>query len=246
MGVKMFKTSIAFTTATALTDRFMDAVTLLLFIGISVIFLPDFGNDSETIELFGASISGDFVYGAIQSLSLLCLALLVFILLLAIEKPRLLIFKFLSRLPLIGNFISNKASRFISELARGLESFRSARNIAFILVQSFLVWLALAIGTYLLSFGFEGFVINFPEALIITSFSIAGAAIPSAPGAWGTFEAGALIAIKALGIECDDATAIAYAFAMHFGQYVAVMLGGIVMMFVSGTSAKEIKKLIAG
>lgn len=244
LGVKMFKTSYAFTTVTLIGDRLLDALTLLLFLGLSILALPSFEINSTVNSEITELVSPEALVDVIWSMSAMSILLLLFIIGLMITTTRNLLLKVVKAIPVIGKAISNKADHIFSELNEALMAFREFKIVLSVSIQSILVWLVLAVGTYLLSFGFEGLEMNFFQALVITSISIASAAIPSAPGGWGIFEAGTVLAIRMMNIQCDDSTAIAYAFAMHFAQYLAVMGGGIVMMFVAGISKNELKNLI--
>ncbi len=244
LGVKMFKTSYAFTTITLIGDRLLDALTLLLFLGLSILALPSFGEIATANGGASELVSPQALVDVIWSMSAMSIFMLLLIIGLMIAPVRNLLLKFIKAIPIIGRVVSDRADHIFSELDDALMAFRKFGIVLSVSIQSIIVWLVLAVGTYLLSFGFEGLEINFWQALVITSVSIASAAIPSAPGAWGIFEAGTVLAIRMLNIQCDDSVAIAYAFAMHFAQYLAVMGGGIVMMFVSGISRKELRNLI--
>ncbi len=244
LGVRMFNTGYAFTTVTLIGDRLLDALTLLLFLGLSILALPSFAEISPANSDIAELVSPEALVDVIWSMSAMSILLLLLIIGLMIAPVRNFILKFIKALPIVGKVVSSKADHVFSELNEALTAFRRLNIVVSVSLQSILVWLVLAIGTYLLSFGFEGLEMNFLQALVITSISIASAAIPSAPGAWGIFEAGTVLAIRMLNIQCDDSTAIAFAFAMHFAQYLAVMGGGIVMMFVSGISKNELRNLI--
>lgn len=243
LGAKMFKLKYSTSTATVLGDRLLDTLALLLIAGFSFFFLQ-FGNiPIQTENVFSESVTTNAILGVLYSFAIISFLLVITITGLLFEKSRYLIISLIKRLPLIGEKLLEKIEGTITGLTEGLESFRTPSKIAMMMNYSLLLWFILALGTWALSFGVEGFDITFPEAIVISTISILAASLPSSPGAWGIFEAGTLLSIQLLGIECEIKTAAAFAFSLHFGQYLTVILAGIVSMFTSGLKSSDLKMM---
>ncbi len=71
--------------------------------------------------------------------------------------------------------------------------------------------------------------------------SIAASSIPSVPGAWGVFEAGALFALVISGVQFDQAIGVAYVLAIHIVNYLLIVLLGITLALREHVSFRSVK-----
>jgi uncharacterized protein (TIRG00374 family) len=242
LAARKHQLSFAYTTTTVLLERLVDGLTLLLFLGLSLLSLHTTSLEGS-VDILGATVSADTLRTALRSLTVACLALATVTGLVALPRTRNFVLALASRLPRWGPTLAGKLETAFEEIDRGLRSARRPSVLAPLLVYSALTWLALTGCNYLVALGMGGIELPFRGALVVTAVAIAVASIPSAPGAWGVFEAGALLTLAFLGIEPDEATGVAYAFAAHFSQYLPVVLFGVLAALLEHVSWRDLKFL---
>ncbi len=125
-------------------------------------------------------------------------------------------------------------------MGRGLGAFRSPLLILGALLQSLLIWLIVATAVLVLAAGVPGIELGFRQALGLTAISIAAAALPSAPGAWGVFEAASLLGLTLLSVSFEQSIAVAFVLMMHFSHYLPVLVLGGVSALLTRPSAAEL------
>ncbi|MBI5630348.1 MAG: flippase-like domain-containing protein [Elusimicrobia bacterium] len=84
-----------------------------------------------------------------------------------------------------------------------------------------------------------GTMVDYPRSILILSWAGAGAALPAAPGAFGTFEAMVKSLLQSFGASPHQA--LAYAFFSHMLSYLIVTLLGLVFLYRVGLSLGELK-----
>jgi hypothetical protein len=77
----------------------------------------------------------------------------------------------------------------------------------------------------------NGIQLTFLQTMVVTSMSITASSLPSAPGAWGVFEAGALFALVILCIPFEQAAGVTYIIIIHIVNYLLLVLLGIMLAF---------------
>jgi len=210
-------------------ERFLDTVVMLSFLFIAVL-APGF---PDSVALFsgdlGLLVRGAFVFMAI--LIVLLLAMLFF------PEP-------------VVRAAERAAERFpdrwSGRVVEALESFLGAMRLFHspVLVFKALAW---SYGFWLwhgLSFwmGFKAFgvEVGFSGAMFTEAVVAFAVAIPAAPGFFGTFQAGAALAlIDVYGIPAPET--LAFAFGYHFGGFVPITLFGLYYAWKLGFSLKDIK-----
>ena len=149
-------------------------------------------------------------------------------------------------------FVEHKIARFLPKsfrrpLVDALEAFlsglgilRSPRLLITAMFQSAVLWLFNAVGFYL---GFRAFGIdvNFAGALLLQSAIALFVSVPSGPGFFGLFEAGALLVLNQL-YHIETERVLAFAIGFHLGGFVPVTLMGLFYAWRLGISLKEVGK----
>ncbi len=122
----------------------------------------------------------------------------------------------------------------------GLGILRSPRLLFTATFQSAALWLFNAVGFYL---GFRAFGIdvNFAGALLLQSVIALAVSVPSGPGFFGLFEAGALLVLNQL-YHIETERVLAFALGFHLGGFVPVTLMGLFYAWRLGLSLKEVGK----
>ncbi|HEY0671882.1 MAG TPA: lysylphosphatidylglycerol synthase transmembrane domain-containing protein [Longimicrobiales bacterium] len=120
----------------------------------------------------------------------------------------------------------------------GLSILRSPRLLAWATVQSAALWLFNAVGFYI---GFRAFNIDvsFAGALLLQSVIALAVSVPSGPGFFGLFEAGALLVLNQL-YHIETERVLAFALGFHLGGFVPVTLMGLFYAWRLGISLREV------
>jgi uncharacterized protein (TIRG00374 family) len=227
LGVRNFGGGIAFNAATVVMERLLDAVTLLGFLFLSLFLLPSRGVD-QTVEVMGYAVSGDQIAPLLKGLSILSVVLVIGVLALTFQGIRRFLTWIVSSLPGIGTPLASWTERILGDLGKGFDVARRPRDLLILLTHSGLIWFGMALANLCVVAGFESLELSLLEVLVLTAISVAVASIPAAPGAWGVFEAGALLSLVLLGVAYDPAVGLAFVLVVHMAQYVPVILLGLV------------------
>lgn len=230
LGARQFKTGITFTTMTAINDRLFDAITLVGFLSGSLFLLPTV-NTLNSLEILHYHIQPDQIAGVMKAGAITIFTLLGLVASLVFSRTRRWLVALSSFVPLIGNWLPQKVEAILAETSRGIAPFKNFRVLSKIAFLSAAIWLPPAFAAQCVAFGTPGIELNLAQAFLVTMMSVGMAAIPSAPGAWGVFEAGTVFALQLLGIQSDLSQKIAFALILHSSFYIpTVVTGGILLM----------------
>lgn len=132
--------------------------------------------------------------------------------------------------PLLG-----VAHRFV----QGAQSLRSPRDLAAIFLSTVVVWLleTMKYGSVAQAFDLA---VPFSGLMLVNGLSNLFTIIPGAPGAVGTFDAGGMLAMRALGV--DDALAAAYVLTLHVVLWLPVTLLGAFFMLREGLRWSDLRR----
>lgn len=215
-----YQVSIAGTLGTIAVERLFDGLTLVLF-----------------LALVGASIG---VNSVLRTLGIVAAALFLaglIVMLLVARRPDATV-RFLSRLarPLpvrLQSRLVGLASAFIG----GLASLRSSRAVLMVLVTSVAAWALEATMYYMVGIAF-GLSEAFPVYLMVTAAANLAITAPSSAGGVGPFEALAKETLVFVGVGAS--LAAAYAVALHAVLLVPVIALGLVFLWLSQLSLREV------
>ncbi len=242
MATKKFKVSMIFTTATVVIERLFDGLTLFAFLGLSLFYLPKIDID-QSVQILDYTVSGAILAEVVKSMALICILLGAIIFGFSISGFRKKILRALSKLPLMPDRFKVKLKVLLENNLRGLDSIQNPWALIKIAFYSWTIWFALVLCNLCVSFGMEGINLTLLQAFVVTSISVAASSIPSAPGAWGVFEAGALLAMIFLDIPHKKPEGLAFVFVMHLSQYLPVVLWGIASIFKEHVTYRNLKDI---
>jgi uncharacterized protein (TIRG00374 family) len=215
--------SVSFSTALAsvAVDRVFDGIVVmvLLAIGVAVAHFPT----NTTIRGYSLTHAAGFVVGG-------ALALLVaFYILVFFPKTLIRAFELVARR--VSPAIERRGAEMLARFSEGLSVLRTPGHfiavfgwtLAHWLVQPLAFWLAfLAVGVH----------VPLAATLIVQGIIVILVALPSAPGFFGPFEAGAAIGLSLYGVSQSEAATWALLFHIAsfipitvIGAYYAVQLG---------------------
>ncbi len=96
----------------------------------------------------------------------------------------------------------------LASFRQGLQVMRNGRHFGLTILYTVALYTAAIVSSYLVLplFGIPG---GFELALVLCVFTLAGIAVPSAPGAVGTFHAGVIFALTLYGVDANKALGVA-------------------------------------
>jgi uncharacterized protein (TIRG00374 family) len=209
-------------------ERLFDALTLALFLA-APLFMPGFRI---------APGLGDQVIGKLFMVLVIfggaALALLMLIL-----RPDLVGRTFRST---VGRLMPKKAAEAIAEMFRsfieGLGAMRSPRLVLAGFVWSLVHWLWGALALYVGMLAFDITEPGFLGAVFLQGVMAFIVSVPSSPGFFGLFEAGARIALTPFGVPAG--LALSYALAFHITTFTPVTVLGLFYLGRLGLSWGEV------
>jgi glycosyltransferase 2 family protein len=222
------------TFATIIVERIFDGVTMVLFIGVILLFHLVPGN-ADLENLF--RITGILFAGALIAF---------FVVALSPGVVNRLLDLILSAMP---PSLAERASPFLRRFFTGLQVLQSPRSVLITLGLSILAWLCEASMYYILLFAFQGLapLLLLPQSIILTTaVANLGALVPSSPGYIGPFD---FFAVLALGLyNVERGLALAYTAVVHIALIVPITLWGFYYWVRYHLSLKEIRgeAVIAG
>lgn len=133
-----------------------------------------------------------------------------------------------------------KVHHFVEQLALGAAVLKRPAAALPIVALSLALWLIDA-GAYWASARALGLgsLMDYKRAILVLSWAGAGAAVPAAPGAIGTFEAMVKAILMKLGAGANDA--FAYALFTHMVNYILVTVIGLVFLSRIGLSLGKLQ-----
>jgi len=227
--VKMEPVPLSGSFGSLVVERFLDGMVILLLLAVALL-LPGFPR--------GVTLMGQPMGAALTGASLLLMAVLVPVLWLLVWPAPLL------RLALwvagwFGDRIRGLVAGTLESFVEGLSSLRNPALLLPAVGWSVLFWCWHSFGFYLgfLAFGIEA---GYGAALFLNAILAFFVAVPSSPGFFGTFHAGALVALQVFGIPDDRI--LAFAFGIHLGGFIPVTVLGLWFTWRLGLSLAEVGK----
>lgn len=136
-----------------------------------------------------------------------------------------------------------KIHHIISQLAAGAAILREPRWCATAVFLSLILWACDAVLYWAgaLALGLGG-AVTYQRSVLVLSWAGAGAALPAAPGAFGTLEAMIKSLLVDMGVSPHEA--LAYAFFCHVIMYLVVTFLGLAFLYRIGLSLGELHSAI--
>jgi uncharacterized protein (TIRG00374 family) len=220
--------------ATIIVERVFDGVVMLGFVFLN---LP---------ELARLTTSSGFI-GDIQTLTLwgagVFLGVLVVFLLAAMLPHRTLDIATWVIEHIVPVKIREKTQEITTRFLGGLESLRSPRDVAMVLLTSVVIWL-LETGKYWLVMHAFPFQVSFFALMLMNGIVNLATTIPSAPGYVGTFDAPGIALLTAYNVPVEVATG--YTLLLHAALWLPpTLLGAYFFIVREGMEWGKIPKLEA-
>jgi len=221
--------------ATVLVERIADGVGLLTFFVITLLFVR---LDGKVEVPWGAQtwvLTGEMLRHLSQRLLIVCLLMLIGTILMLWEPFRRLVQAIIRGVPLVPHKLKDSINRFIETFVHGFHSLKSPRLVLWVIVHTATVWLTVGLSLSWMSYGFPDLRVSFLQGMataIIICFAIM---IPAAPGYWGLYEVGCILALTTLGVVKSDpagqARALSYSLIIHVFQMVCTIGPGMFFLW---------------
>jgi hypothetical protein len=196
----------SFVLATALTERLLDVIALVLL---------------GTVSLLGQMNMPSPLAGALRILALIAFVGLAFIIVAPFQEQAIL--RFTGRFPLPES-ISRGASQQIKRFLLGIRSLRNGRRLLSFVLLTFAIWfidaIANTIGVHVISQ-----TLSIAQALILLAALGLSSAIPSTPGYVGVYQFVAVGVLVPFGFTRADA--LAYVLINQVLNYMIVSFWGL-------------------
>jgi len=224
---KMEPVTVSGTLGSLVVERFLDGVLILTLLAV-VLFSPGFPSE--------VSVGGRPVGDAVGGASLILLGVMLPVVLILVW-PRMVIRVVQTLVSRIDGRRGEAVAKALEAFVEGLKALRDPRLLVPALFWSLVFWLWHSWAFWL---GFKAFGIeaDFLSALFLNAVLAFFVAVPSSPGFFGTFHAGAVVALTVYGVPEDQI--LSFAFGQHLGGFIPVTLIGLWYTWRLGLSLKEV------
>lgn len=234
--------------STVVLERIVDSLTLLaLLIAVPLMITLDPTISMAVPGFKDLSIGAAWLQSRMPLISLAAGILMAGAVSFLIPAVKNLYLKILDLLPLIPPGIKEKLAGFINSVAEGFSSLKSPKAIILTVVHSIIVWFSVAFSFQLMSWGFPGVALSFPQALAFLVVTCVVITIPSSPGYWGIYEFGGAVALILMGIVPNtpegQTKAVAFTMVVHFLQWLPMTVYGLWAASRMGLSAGDAQEL---
>ena len=234
--------------ATVAAERLFDLLMLLIMLvyTLSVVEI----DPSLSIPFGEYRLNKETLETIAEGMVKMGILLLSGIILVIIEKTRVIIIKIIHLLPLLLSFSASLKKKTrkqlcpllektVHNIAASLAVIKDVKRLVLCLILSVVVWFLAALTYYVMMLGCPGINLGFFEifaVLIIICFFIA---LPSVPGFWGLWEAGGVFALTLFGVPASIGAS--YTLANHVIQVVPLIIIGFVSAIITGINIMKIE-----
>lgn len=208
--------------ASVVLERLLDMLTILVFLGLVMGFVPV----SDTIRQSG------LVFLALAVIAVTAIVTLQRQHPMAIGLTRWI----LGRMPAT---IRHRADEALQSFIEGLQGIGAGGGIIRILAYSIFLWTVIAT---VFGIGFLACDLPVPPvsgALALVTVVAGAVSAPSAPGFIGTFQAGCILALGLFGVSRADA--VPYAFVVWAAQWLTQVVLGVVFLLRENISFQDVR-----
>lgn len=219
---------VGFSLATVFLERLIDAIVMVAFVLIGlprVVNLPDGVRSGITVA--------SLIFGVATAI--------FFWLALAPHMAERIASGFITRL--LPHRLQPIAHNFVNRFVAGMSCLRRPTDLLAIVASSAVVWLIETIKYWCIAQGFH-LTVGFVDLMLVNGISNLFTVIPALPGAVGTFDTGSIIALTALGVAREPASA--YTLVLHVALWLPVTALGAYFMLREGLKWADLKKAAGG
>jgi uncharacterized protein (TIRG00374 family) len=203
-------TSRAEALGTAVAERIMDVLVLLVLLLVALPFLP---------EITWLKTAGAFALGLVVFVGLTTLVLRRFG-----HRPIRYVLRPLARIPAVREEHTDRAA---SNIVAGLHVLERPERAGAAFLLTFATWFLISVSFWFTLLAFEpGLGLDAGVLVLVTT--ALSLVIPSLPAGVGVFEAAVLVALRPYGVENSEA--LSYAVVLHALNFVPYVIAGYVVL----------------
>jgi len=207
--------------ATLMAERTLDVIAVLLIFSVAVV-QHDFS---------GAVLRAAHFLILIASIAIVFIALLIF-------RTETCISFFEKRLRFLEPGLRSKILAQLSNMTRGLSAIKSGPLFFNVAANSLLQWL-LMVGCIYFALTAFNIASAWLVAMLILGILVAGLALPTSPGFFGTMEYCFVLGLATAGV--DASTALSAAIYYHVPAWITVTLTGLVLLRANRMSLNSLR-----
>jgi len=222
--------------ATIIVERVFDLIIILVLFSLYLLLAPALPYRSSEASVTLSQVEWSGLISAIAAVAIIALLLLWHMKTALFLKGAEKLFSFLP-----ARF-SQVLLRGINSFAQGLAVLRGKGLLFMVVVYSFVHWLTVCFGMWVILAAFN-IEVPFYLTFFILIFAATGAAIPTPAGVGAFHKAVQIVLVSFLGIDND--LAVGTSIVMHAVTFAPVTLLGVVLVWKEGLTIKKIKELPA-
>lgn len=224
------RTGIGKAFATVFAERVLDALALLGLLVIALTIVPIDASVSYVFDLGGQQhvLDAAFVEGAVRSLLLVSVVLMVAVLLMMIPAVQHFGLRTIESLRFLPPVVREKATHLFREFSIGFQALRTPATLVQIVIHTILLWVLVGVSNWAVAAGFN-IHMSFWQANAIVALIAVAILIPAAPGYWGLYEAGAVFGLLFLGVERERSVGLAFGLVTHMVQWLPIVVVGLLL-----------------
>jgi len=167
-------------------------------------------------------IDADLLQSLSRRLLVACMVLLLGSVLMLWGPFRRTVQAVIRAVPFVPHGLKEGLNRFIETFVQGFHSLRSPRIVFWIVIYTAVVWLTVGWSLMIMAKGFPGLQMSFAQGMATAIIICVAILIPAAPGYWGLYEVGCILALQMLGVvpinRTGHAMALSFSLVVHFLQ----------------------------
>ncbi len=235
--------------ATLAAERLLDLAALLTLL---VLALSGVSLAGATPVVFGTyELSADLLMHLARSSALALAALVLGLLLVALDGMRTRVVRLMGRLAHGTHRLTPESYQgrieatekgimgLLARFAEGLQSLKSPGRLFGFATFSLLIWLLVALSFYLMACASPGIDLAFADTLVMMVVICFFIALPSVPGYWGLWEAAGVFALYMFGISGESAAG--FTLVNHAVQILPLIPAGWISCLLLGLGWSDIK-----
>ena len=222
--------------ATIIVERVFDLIIILVLFSLYLLLAPALPYRSSEASVTLSQVEWSGLISAIAAAAIIALLLLLHVKTALFLKGAEKLFSFLP-----ARF-SQVLLRGINSFAQGLAVLRGKGLLFMVVVYSFVHWLTVCFGMWVILAAFN-IEVPFYLTFFILIFAATGAAIPTPAGVGAFHKAVQIVLVSFMGIDND--LAVGTSIVLHAVTFAPVTLLGIVLVWKEGLTIKKIKELPA-
>lgn len=137
----------------------------------------------------------------------------------------------IDRAPLLPDGLRNLLRNLFNKFVDGFRSLHDPKSLVIVVIHSLGIWALGGFSFQLMSWGVPGLEMTITHALAFLAITAIAISVPSAPGFWGLYEAGGIVALLVLGLVPSTAEGralgLGYTIVCHFFQWLPITIVGL-------------------